>query len=92
MVGFDGHAIGDFLDKHPGFFRNEFGEHTFVFRIQMLDQNEGHAGVVGKATHEFGEGFDSACRSADGGNQEVVLVVWRRGIAVPRGSGRPGAP
>ena len=92
MVGLDGHAIGYFADAHDGLFGNEFGEHAFVFGIQMLDQDEGHACVLGKITHEFGEGFDSAGGSADGGNQEVVLVFWREGIAVARGGGWLGAP
>ncbi len=84
MVGLDGHAVGNFLDAHGRLFRNEFGEQAFVLGIKMLDQDESHACIVGKVSHEFGEGLDSASGSADGGNQEVVLGFGRTGTLLLR--------
>src|SRR5207302_7999131 len=79
-------------DPHGRLLGNEFGQQAFVFGIQMLNQNEGHAGIVRKASDQFGEGFDSAGRRADGGNQELVTALESCGTVFLRRTTRMVTP
>jgi hypothetical protein len=79
VVGLDGHAVGDFLDAHGGFFGKKFREHAVMLGVEMLNEDEGHAGIGSQVAHELGESFDSARGGADGGDQEVPLAVRGRG-------------
>src|SRR5215469_3749073 len=79
VIGFDGHAVSDFLDAHGGFFGKKFGEHAVMFGVEMLNEDEGHAGIGSQVADELGESFDSARGSADGRNQEVPLSIRGRG-------------
>jgi hypothetical protein len=36
--------------------------------VEMLDDDESHSSICGNMTEEFRDGFDSACRRADGCN------------------------
>src|SRR5436305_12740542 len=64
VIGFDGHPDGDFLDEHGGFVVKKFGEHAVMLGVEMLDENEGHAGIGSPVADVFGESFDSASVSA----------------------------
>jgi len=79
VIGFDGHPVGDFLDVHGGFFGKKFGEHAVMLGVEMLDENEGHAGIGSQVADEFGESFDSARGSANSGDQQVALAIRERG-------------
>lgn len=79
MIGLDAHAAGDFLDAHGGFLGEQFGEEAVMLGVEMLDEDEGHAGIGGQVGDEFGEGFDAAGGGADSGNQEIVLAFRGRG-------------
>jgi hypothetical protein len=37
--------VGGFADVHGSFLGKQFGEHAVVLGIEMLDEDEGHAGV-----------------------------------------------
>ena len=68
MMRLNGHAIGDFLDEHSRLLGEEFSEHAVMGGVEMLDDDESHSSICGNMTEEFRNGFDSACRSADGCN------------------------
>ena len=69
MVGLNIHAIRYFFHVHRSFFGKKFGKQAVMFRVQVLDQDKGHARVHGQMTHQFRKSFNSAGRSPDGSNQ-----------------------
>jgi len=82
LIRLDRHAIGNFFDAHGGFLREEFSEHAVMGGVEMLHEDEGHAGIGGDVTEEFRDCFDSACGGANGRNQEVVsgILVERESV------------
>ena len=45
MLALHRHAVGGLVDGERGGAGEQTGQHAFVARVEMLDQNEGHAGL-----------------------------------------------
>ena len=67
-IGLDGHAAGDFVDRHFRGSRENLAERALVRRVHVLDQYERHAGVVWQRLEQGGEGFQAAGGSAYAGH------------------------
>ena len=70
-IGLDPHGLGDLDDGHLGGGGEELGEYALVGGGEVLDEDDGHAGVVGEVLEEQLEGFESAGGGADGDDGEV---------------------
>lgn len=51
--------------RHAGSALRQFNEHLILPRIEMLDEDENHAGVDWKVSQEFGDGFQASSRGSD---------------------------
>ena len=81
LVGLDGHAVGRLPDSHRRVSRQQSDHHAFMGRIEVLDQDVGHAAVGGDGLEETPEGIEPASRSAEADHQKVQVS--------PRGAGGP---
>ena len=54
------HTVFHFMNRHSGVAPDKFGQDALVFRIEMLDEDEGHACVRGRMGEELLEGFQSS--------------------------------
>ena len=96
-VGADDGAVFNLVDGHGGVLGEQFGHEAFVLGGEVLDEDEGHAGVGGKSFEEFGVGFEAAggCTNADDGEVESggmcavneLLRFGRRGGMFRRSGG-----
>jgi hypothetical protein len=69
-VGLHGHLIRDFGDRHAGRARQDLSEHTGVSGVEVLDQDEGHAGIGRQRLEHLLDGFKPARRSAGADDRE----------------------
>ena len=73
-------AVLDLVDGDFRGARQNFLQHAFVGGIEVLHENESHAGVFREITKQFGEGFQAAGGSADADDRESG--GFRRGGAL----------
>ena len=64
-VGFHGGAILHLFDGHPGFPGENPGQHALVVGIEVLNQDEGQAGIEGKVIQQLSKSFQSAGRRSN---------------------------
>jgi hypothetical protein len=79
VIGFDGHAIGDELNWQRRVSRQQFVHQALEVRRQVLDDDEGHPCIFGKAVEEPYEGVEAASRCSD-----TDYVSWRGVSAQPQ--------
>ncbi len=65
---------------------------ALVLGIEVLDQHEGHAGVLRQVGQQLAEGFQAAGGGADpddrkGGEETIDRLVFRQGRAVEESHG-----
>ena len=54
MIGFDAGVPFHFGDRHFALFGKQFREMAVVFRIEVLNHHEGHAGIVRQVPEQLG--------------------------------------
>ena len=64
MIGFYASLAGHFGDGHFAFLGKQFREMAVVFRIEVLNQHECHAGIVGQMAEQLRECLQPAGRGA----------------------------
>ena len=72
-IGLDDHGVANLADGHGSFFGNELGKQAVMLGVEMLDEDEGHAGVWREVAEQLGNGFQAARGSSDGNNEEMVI-------------------
>jgi len=91
VVALDRHAIGRLADRHRGVSGQQVHHHAFVGRIEMLDQDKGHAVAGGQRVHQLPAGIKATRRGAYSDNREIsraARTATRREGALARS--RPG--
>ena len=71
MVGFDCHSVLCLVDRHLRSLGEKLGQHALMFRIEVLDEDKGHAGICREAPKELGE-----CLQATGGGADADDRQW----------------
>ena len=71
IVGFRASAAPHFGDRHSGFLGQQFRQMALVFRIEVLNQHERHAGIVRQMAKQFRECLQPACRRAHSDNHRT---------------------
>jgi hypothetical protein len=82
VVALESHTVGGVLDRHRRVPGQQLDHHALMRRIEMLDQDEGHAAVGRQRVEEILEGLETAGRGADPDHREIPLS--RRGGACQR--------
>ncbi len=78
-----GNRRGEALDAQVDDPLDQIGEDALVDRVQVLDQDEGHAAVGGHVFEELLEGLQAACRGADADDgKDVGLLGFPVGLGV----------
>src|SRR4029077_15934167 len=72
VIALDRHVLRRFQHLHRSVAGQKTDHHAFVSRIEMLNQDEGHAGVGRKRVEELVESLQSPGRSAETDHHEVV--------------------
>ena len=82
MVGRQRRSVGGLAHGHRRVRGEQVDHHALVGRVEMLDQDEGHAVAGGHPVHQLAAGLQATGRGADADNREVA------GAARPAGRGR----
>ena len=88
MIALDRHALRRFPHRHRRVGGQQGGHHALVRRIEVLDQDEGHAGVGRERLEELAERLQSPGRGAETDHHKVVLpgrglLLWRSVLVRP---------
>jgi len=70
VVGLDGEVVGDLGNVHGGGAGQELGQGAGMVGVEMLDEDEGHAGVWGQVFEQKREGLQASGRGTDSDNRE----------------------
>ena len=81
MTGTDDLARTCLRQRDRRLFREDFRQQALVRRVQMLDQDKGHARVGRNGAQKFGHCLETAGRSPDSHHKERVAAVsfWQAG-------------
>ena len=82
----DLHPVPHLGHRHARHALQQFGHHALVGRVQVLDDDKGHAAVGRHVTEKVFEGLQSAGRSTDADDREALCAVWRVAIRFCRRS------
>ena len=61
LVGLDPHRARGLADRHARVAGEDLRQQTLMCRVQMLDDDEGHARVRGDVAEQLAEGLESPC-------------------------------
>ena len=75
VVGFEPHVFARFEYRHGGMRRQQLDHHARMGGVEMLDQDESHAGLGGQRREEGAKGFKPAGGGADRDHREVGLAL-----------------
>ena len=78
MVALDRHSVRCLPHGHRRVAGQQVHHHAFVGRIEMLDQDEGHAVAGRQRVHQLPAGIEAARRGADADDREIPGVGRRR--------------
>ena len=90
LVGFGGQAAGREVDRQRADARQQVNHVAFMFRIEMLDQDEGDARVGRHVAQQLGVRLQPAGRCPDAGNRKRGGPLGRRFAVTFRCSGSRG--
>lgn len=76
VIGADGSAGFHLFDRHGRGLRDDFCQHAFVARIQMLDQHERYPRFGRQRMEEFLIRFEAARRGSDRDYGKRTLLHW----------------
>ena len=74
VISLHAHAVGDLKDRHRRVTREERRQCAFVLRRQMLDEDEGEAGLRRQCADHAREGLEATGRCADSDDRDPVGV------------------
>jgi hypothetical protein len=72
VIGVDGHPISDFGHGHLGVLGEQVGGHALVLGVEMVNQDEAHAGIVGEMLDEIGNRLDAIGGCTDGHDNKLI--------------------
>ena len=88
MLGLERHPVRCLLDRQRRMPSQQIDHHAGMGRIEMLDQNEGHAGAAREHGEQPAEGIKAASRSAEPDDREIISRTRRdHAAAMNAGSG-----
>src|SRR5438874_1620984 len=90
MLALERHPLGRLLYLHRRMARQQINHHAHMRRIEMLDQNERHAGAGREGGEQPPSSIEAAGRGAEPNNREAVMPE-RRAAPGRQTSGRPRA-
>ena len=77
MIGLDQHSINRLQHKHRRVACQQVHHHAVVGRIEMLDQDKGHAVSGWQRAYQLSAGIKAAGRSTDRDDRELVRATLR---------------
>src|SRR5271166_1156282 len=77
MLGLERHPVCCLLHFHRRMAGQQIDHHARMRRIEMLDQNEGHAGAGRERGEQPPGGIEAAGRGAKPDDREAVMPGWR---------------
>ena len=77
MLGLERHPVRCLLDRQRRMPSQQIDHHARMRRIEMLDQNEGHAGAAGEHGKQPADGIQAASRSAEPDDRETISRTRR---------------
>ena len=72
MLGLDRHPVRRLLDLERRMAGQQVDHHARMRRIEMLDQDESHAGAAGERGEQPAERVEAAGRGAEPDHRELV--------------------
>ena len=84
VIALDRHSIRRLPHGHRRVAGQQVHHHAFVGRIEMLDQDEGHAVAGRQRAHELSAGIEAARRGTDPDDRELVRATAAGHLAVRR--------
>src|SRR5689334_15905892 len=81
MLPLERHPVCRLLYRHRRMAAQQIDHHARMRRIEMLDQNERHAGAAREGSEQPPGGIEAASRGAEPDDREVGMAEWR---ATPR--------
>ena len=89
VVGLGELLARDLAHRESGGPRQDVGQRAFPRRVEMLHQNEGHAGVGRQVLKQLREGLEAAGRRADA-DDRMRRCYWIGGLRFRFTTGRAG--
>ena len=77
MIALDQYAVADLSDRHRGGAAQRLRQQAVVLRIEMLDENERHAGIGRQTGQELREGFQPSRRGSNTDDWKRRLLALR---------------
>ena len=87
VVALERHSVGGLPHGHRRVAGQQVHHHAFVGRIEMLDQDEGHAVAGRQRVQQLPAGVEAARRGADPDDDEISDAARRRGAPAQSRSG-----
>ena len=81
MLALERHPVCCLLYLHRRMAGQQIDHHARMRRIEMLDQNEGHAGAGRERGEQPPEGIEAARRGAEPNDREAVSCGWREALS-----------
>ena len=81
MLALDRHAVGGLADLHRRVAGKQIHQHAFMGRIEVLDQNEGEAGVRRQRVQHYPAGVEPPGGGADRHDRKCVGLFGRSRIS-----------
>jgi hypothetical protein len=79
-VRFNTHPVPDLKNLHHGGTLEQFMQEPLVCRVQVLDNDKGHAASLGYLPQELLQGFQPASRGAYADNGKYNSFLPQRGV------------
>ena len=86
VIRLDAQIVRDLAHRHDRGAREQLGQRTFVQRVKVLHQDEGHAGVHRQMREQLGESLQATGRGADADDRK--RRAGERFVAFVRGRSR----
>jgi hypothetical protein len=90
MLALEQHSIRRLAYRHRGVAGQQVNHHAFVGRIEMLDQDEGHAVAGGQRANQLPAGIKTARRGSYADDRKVLRAARSQGAPARSRSGRFG--
>ena len=88
-LAFDRHSVGRLQDRHRRVAGEQVDHHAVVARVEVLDEDEGHAVIGGQRAEQLPAGVEAAGRGADRHDREIRRGCWRKGASESNAAAPP---
>ena len=82
-LAFDRHSVGRLHDRHRRVAGEQVDHHAVVARVEVLDDDEGHAVVGGQRAEQLPARVKAAGRGADRHDGKIRVAAGGKGLANP---------